>query len=149
MEYPTWIYKEREHHFDGRFYLGLSKRRIEDRIYLYEKLGIENLQIIDEIVSYFKDKYAISKWHGLSKAQRRQIFIDNKATCCHCGKSLTRHDFTVERIIPFKLGGSNDEDNLRISCDPCNQDYIESLGPLIKKILNDKEKEKTTEKNNV
>ncbi len=151
MEYPTWIFKERERHVDGHLYLTLSENRIEDRKFLYDKLKTENLEFIDEIISYFRDKYAISRWHGLSKAKRRKIFIENKATCMHCGANLTRETFTVEHVIPFCLGGTNDEENLRIACGPCNQEYTRSLDTLITKLMNEdqKEKEKYPEKNNV
>ena len=30
-------------------------------------------------------------------------------------------DLTVEHIIPFVLGGTNDEANIALACEPCNK----------------------------
>lgn len=140
MEYPEWIYKEREHYFDGHFYRGISESRIEDRKYIYEILGISNIEEIDEIVSHFREKYAVSTWHGLSKAQRRQIYIDNAAKCYHCGKVLTRKEFTIEHLLPITLGGANDEENLAIACGTCNQEYSKAIDQLISRLENEQRK---------
>jgi hypothetical protein len=42
--------------------------------------------------------------------------------CCFCKEYLDLSEATLEHVIPFSQGGSNELDNLRLSCLACNQE---------------------------
>jgi 5-methylcytosine-specific restriction endonuclease McrA len=60
----------------------------------------------------------------LSSWERRQMverLLSRDGRCCAiCNKALRFADITLDHVIPRSRGGSNDEQNLRILCAPCN-----------------------------
>lgn len=55
----------------------------------------------------------------LSKKLRTEIFRKHKATCPICGeKNPTK--LSIDHIIPYSKGGTDDPKNLRILCKSCN-----------------------------
>lgn len=40
--------------------------------------------------------------------------------CCFCRRELTPGTATLEHVLPLSLGGNWEHDNLRLSCQPCN-----------------------------
>jgi len=40
--------------------------------------------------------------------------------CRYCRRPLTRREATIDHVIPRRLGGSDDENNLVAACQPCN-----------------------------
>jgi 5-methylcytosine-specific restriction endonuclease McrA len=64
----------------------------------------------------------------LSKRQRRKIYKACDGVCFFCGIQFLPHvdalhprKFTVDHLIPRKLGGTNDMRNLVAACRLCNQ----------------------------
>lgn len=59
---------------------------------------------------------------GWDKKAAKQRLFHRSRCCCWCG---TRFDSvkaaTIEHIVPLARGGSNRDDNLRLSCEPCNK----------------------------
>lgn len=55
----------------------------------------------------------------LSDYQRWQVFKRDNYTCIYCGTD--NGPFEVDHIIPVKLGGSWDYENLGTSCTACNR----------------------------
>ena len=53
----------------------------------------------------------------LTQAQRDAIFERDGEVCAECGAT---DDLTIDHIMPKSLGGTNDEDNLRVLCRRCN-----------------------------
>ncbi len=45
-----------------------------------------------------------------------------KNRCAHCGKALDLSNSTIEHIFPKSKGGKDDEFNLTVLCEECNQD---------------------------
>ena len=43
------------------------------------------------------------------------------APCCYCHHIFMMINLTVEHIIPFVLGGTNDESNIALACATCNR----------------------------
>lgn len=42
--------------------------------------------------------------------------------CCFCRRELTMSTSTLEHVVPLSLNGSWDKDNLRLSCNGCNNE---------------------------
>jgi hypothetical protein len=53
----------------------------------------------------------------LTQAQRDAILKRDGEVCAECGAT---DDLTIDHIMPKSLGGTNDEDNLRVLCRRCN-----------------------------
>jgi hypothetical protein len=51
-----------------------------------------------------------------AQAKRRSILDRDANICCYCGFEAT----TVDHIVPYRYGGSDDEDNLVACCSICN-----------------------------
>lgn len=41
--------------------------------------------------------------------------------CSYCGKSLSLEESTLDHKVPLARGGKDEQENLAIACDPCNQ----------------------------
>ena len=52
------------------------------------------------------------------KLTRREIFARDRHTCQYCGRS--RHDLTLDHIVPRHRGGGHTWENLVAACKPCN-----------------------------
>jgi HNH endonuclease len=53
----------------------------------------------------------------VSRAVTRAVWDRDGWECVHCG---SHRDLTVDHVIPVVLGGTDDMDNLRTLCRPCN-----------------------------
>ena len=53
-----------------------------------------------------------------SGMQRKEIYDKAEG---FCGRKITPHTMTLDHIIPFADGGSNELDNLQAVCKQCNQ----------------------------
>ena len=53
-----------------------------------------------------------AKWRKLSKYLR-----EAQPWCTWCGTTV---DLTVDHVLPLSMGGSNELENLRVLCRPCN-----------------------------
>lgn len=56
----------------------------------------------------------------ISRTVERRVFAQYAYTCNECGVGGTEADLTLDHIYPHSLGGTDDEDNLRPLCRPCN-----------------------------
>lgn len=61
------------------------------------------------------------------KATKRKVMrtwkkLTGDDYCFYCGKKLTRHNATIDHIIPLSRGGTNDKRNLVLCCQKCNWD---------------------------
>ena len=50
-------------------------------------------------------------------AVRRAVYERNGWACLHCGSG---DDLTIDHIVPWSVGGSDEMDNLQTLCRPCN-----------------------------
>lgn len=48
---------------------------------------------------------------------RRLVLTRDGLACRHCG---TGQDLTIDHIMPWSMGGADDEANLQTLCQPCN-----------------------------
>ena len=66
-----------------------------------------------------------SPWHHdprirLSDQKTAKLFLERGGTCGECKRKLgPSDDWIVEHIIALENGGSNDWDNLGLTCDRC------------------------------
>lgn len=61
------------------------------------------------------------------KDRRRRALIKRDGHRCKvCGATC---DLTIDHIVPRSRGGSNRLENLRLLCEPCNQDKGDRLDP--------------------
>ena len=52
------------------------------------------------------------------RAQRERVFNRDGRCCAICGTD--EGEMHIDHIIPRKVGGTHDLDNLRVLCKPCN-----------------------------
>lgn len=52
---------------------------------------------------------------------RHDLYVRYSGKCAYCGKPTTKSAGTVDHYIPWSLGGTNEQGNLRWSCYSCNQ----------------------------
>jgi hypothetical protein len=52
------------------------------------------------------------------RAQRERVFNRDGRSCAICGTD--EGEMHIDHIIPRKVGGTHDLDNLRVLCKPCN-----------------------------
>jgi 5-methylcytosine-specific restriction endonuclease McrA len=63
---------------------------------------------------------------GKGNPARRMAVWRNKynlspiVPCCHCKMPLRPHQFTLEHLIPFSIGGNGTLENWDIACRRCN-----------------------------
>ena len=50
---------------------------------------------------------------------RRRVIEEDGTICHYCGCDCS-HAPTVDHVVPFKLGGGMDRENLVVACKPCN-----------------------------
>ena len=50
-------------------------------------------------------------------------------TCCSSSNVFTLEELTLDHLIPKSKGGSNNRENLRLSCVHCNRSRGDSLFP--------------------
>lgn len=51
-----------------------------------------------------------------------------KPSCIYCNKMIKkRSDLTVDHVLPKSMGGSDNKENLVISCTKCNKDKKDLL----------------------
>ena len=66
-----------------------------------------------------------SPWHHdprirLTEAKVVKLFIERHGCCRECGRTLgPKDDWVVEHVIALENGGTNDWDNLGITCSWC------------------------------
>ena len=65
--------------------------------------------------------YEVAHWQWM----RCRLSEAQNWKCCFCGCDTTderkkKHSSTIEHVKPKSLGGSNEWDNLAMSCDRCN-----------------------------
>lgn len=53
---------------------------------------------------------------------RRAVFERDGGLCCGCGTMLTLRTARLDHIVPWSALGPDTSDNLRVLCDPCNDD---------------------------
>ncbi len=51
---------------------------------------------------------------------RFYVFQRDAGHCQYCGAELTFNTFTMDHVIPKDSGGTDDAENLRLSCATCN-----------------------------
>lgn len=55
-----------------------------------------------------------------SQQKRVRISSRDGSKCWICGKSCEESGFDLDHVVPRFLGGSNEDDNLRVCCASCN-----------------------------
>lgn len=64
--------------------------------------------------------------HGVSGRRRkeavRRLSKQYRWKCSYCGRDLYPQTATVDHVVPLSKGGTNDYENLRLSCARCNRD---------------------------
>ena len=55
------------------------------------------------------------------KFNRENVYTRDKGKCQYCSRSVPRHDFTYDHVVPKAQGGHTAWENVVVSCMPCNQ----------------------------
>lgn len=82
---------------------------------------------------------------GISSSQRARILARNGFTCQICGRGPGDPDpldptrtvkLHVDHIRPLSAGGTNEDDNLRVTCSACNEGRSNLDAPLEERAIN-------------
>lgn len=57
----------------------------------------------------------------ISSSSRNKIYQKYGYRCAYCGRGIKKNEFTVDHIIPKRLGGKDNIENLHPCCPPCNK----------------------------
>lgn len=66
----------------------------------------------------------------ISKSVRFAVFARDQFKCRYCGTDANSIKLVIDHIIPIKLGGSSESDNLITACEPCNQGKSAHVLPM-------------------
>jgi len=72
----------------------------------------------------------------ISNKRRFEVFKKHNFTCQYCGRRTPEVILEIDHIIPKSRGGTDDIDNLTVSCFECNRG---KSGTLLNKVLKDKD----------
>jgi HNH endonuclease len=92
--------------------------------YYAQKLKHGRVKSFGESEHIVPKKYK-SRWRSNPKI-RRKLSEEQNHRCCYCGQILQLDNpyasnyASIEHIVPREYGGSNDWDNLAVSCMTCN-----------------------------
>lgn len=75
----------------------------------------------------------------ISKSVRFAVLARDQFKCRYCGTDASSARLVIDHIIPVKVGGSSEFDNLISACEPCNQGKSANVLPMG---LNDTERAK-------
>lgn len=56
----------------------------------------------------------------LRKEERIEVYNKCQGHCAYCGKEIAYQDMQVDHMIPLRIGGEDDIENLLPSCRSCN-----------------------------
>lgn len=73
--------------------------------------GVYRIEEWDDMVVVKRRRLAIPAW------KRCAVYERDGGACLECGTTV---DLTLDHIHPFSKGGSDEMDNLRTLCRPCN-----------------------------
>lgn len=66
----------------------------------------------------------------ISKSVRFAVFARDQFKCRYCGTDANSAKLVIDHIIPVKIGGSSEFDNLLTACEPCNQGKSAHVLPM-------------------
>ena len=55
------------------------------------------------------------------KVTKKNIWLRDGGHCQYCEKKITLSDATVDHVVPKSKGGTNNWENVTLSCSKCNQ----------------------------
>lgn len=56
----------------------------------------------------------------IRQEKRLAIYIRDGLACAYCGATIEQTKLTLDHLIPYSEGGSNDQTNLVTCCNSCN-----------------------------
>lgn len=65
------------------------------------------------------DDVGTTKRGHLSNRRKLAIWEKEHGKCMVCGSKLRVGGFIFEHVRPLELGGSDEDDNIRLTCKPC------------------------------
>lgn len=68
--------------------------------------------------SVIRLNHMIKRPRPIVKLNRKEIFRRDNYTCQYCGRQLS--NLTIDHVIPRRLGGETDWDNVVAACPRCN-----------------------------
>ena len=72
----------------------------------------------------------MKKRKAVSKSVRFAVLARDQFKCRYCGSQAGNAKLVIDHIIPVKIGGSSEFDNLITACEPCNQGKSANVLPM-------------------
>ena len=98
-----------------------SKHR-RNKIYMQrpEAQDLEKVRKLNYYYSHFSKKYNLydPKAYRVTLEDIKKLYAAD--SCYYCGTKLTDAEKSIDHKLPVSRGGTNDPQNLVISCQPCN-----------------------------
>lgn len=60
----------------------------------------------------------------INTALKQKLFLSKGvfiSYCCYCKLVYLTKDLTIEHLTPLSMGGTNEEANISLACETCNQ----------------------------
>ena len=87
----------------------------------YEDRTVRSVTLEFKVPAVIRFLKAIRGKKKAIKFSRENVYSRDKGKCQYCTKSVPRHDFTYDHVIPRTQGGHTTWENVVVSCTPCNQ----------------------------
>jgi len=82
---------------------------------------VDEIFHIPSIVRFVGNVIKKFEFNKTGKFSRDNIFYRDNKECQYCFKKLSRHNFTLDHVIPVSQGGRRNWENIVACCHKCNQ----------------------------
>ena len=82
---------------------------------------IDELIQVPAIVRFVGKVIKKYEFNQTGKFSRENVYYRDNKECQYCSKKMSRHNFTLDHVIPASQGGKKNWENIVACCHKCNQ----------------------------
>lgn len=87
----------------------------------YEDREIRSVTVAIKIPSIVRFLQSVRRKKKAVKFSRENVYSRDNGQCQYCGNAVTHAEATYDHVVPRRLGGTTNWENIVISCRGCNQ----------------------------
>lgn len=87
-------------------------------LYVSYYYKVRELKASNKVIEYHLKRKACQR---NAKGWKRRLVNIHGSICNYCNKHIDKNKLTIDHYKPLTYGGTNDFDNLRLSCLKCNR----------------------------